>query len=474
MSGAENNNNNDALYEPHQKIYPQKIAGTFRQIKWIVLSTLLGLYYIAPWIRWDRGVDSPDQALLLDMTGRRGYFFNIEIWPQEVYYLTGILILAAVGLFLVTSIAGRVWCGFTCPQTVWTDLFLWVERKIEGDRNKRMRLDNGKVTVDKILRKIVKHIVWIVISLLTGGVWIFYFNDAPTTLMQMIDGTASVLVYGFTALFAGTTYLLAGWAREQVCTYMCPWPRFQSAMFDEHSLIVTYEKWRGEPRSKAKNSENVGDCVDCNLCVNVCPTGVDIRKGTQMGCIGCALCVDACNTIMDKLNRPRGLVTYDSVANQQARAAGLPTKKQIIRPRTVTYALFVIAVAAFMVYGLMNRPQTEINIQRDRAPLFVTLSDGSIRNGYTLKVLNMVRETHTFKLGVEDLEGALISVVGLEKDGAESVTLSVKPDSVGTFRVFIRVPKGTLEERSTDIEFSITELQSGRSMDQHTVFIGPK
>ena len=474
MSGAENNNNNDALYEPHQKIYPQKIAGTFRQIKWIVLSTLLGLYYIAPWIRWDRGVDSPDQALLLDMTGRRGYFFNIEIWPQEVYYLTGILILAAVGLFLVTSIAGRVWCGFTCPQTVWTDLFLWVERKIEGDRNKRMRLDNGKVTVDKILRKIVKHIVWIVISLLTGGVWIFYFNDAPTTLMQMIDGTASVLVYGFTALFAGTTYLLAGWAREQVCTYMCPWPRFQSAMFDEHSLIVTYEKWRGEPRSKAKNSENVGDCVDCNLCVNVCPTGVDIRKGTQMGCIGCALCVDACNTIMDKLNRPRGLVTYDSVANQQARAAGLPTKKQIIRPRTVTYALFVIAVAAFMVYGLMNRPQTEINIQRDRAPLFVTLSDGSIRNGYTLKVLNMVRETHTFELGVEDLEGALISVVGLEKDGAESVTLSVKPDSVGTFRVFIRVPKGTLEERSTDIEFSITELQSGRSMDQHTVFIGPK
>jgi len=258
MNGETNNKNqqvNTSLYSKHLKVYPQRIMGTFRRLKWMVLGTLLGFYYIVPWIRWDRGPGAPDQAVLLDMAGQRGYFFDIEIWAQEVYYLTGILILGAVGLFLATTLAGRVWCGFTCPQTVWTDLFLWAERLIEGDRNKRMKLDSGPLTAAKAVKKITKHFFWIIISLLTGGAWIFYFVDAPTAAIDLINGSASSTVYGFVALFSGFTYLLAGWAREQVCIYMCPWPRFQGSMFDEDSLLVTYEEWRGEPRGKAKNED---------------------------------------------------------------------------------------------------------------------------------------------------------------------------------------------------------------------------
>src|SRR5215470_6873280 len=240
------------LYAEYVKVYPQRVAGRFRRLKWVVLAVLLGLYYLAPWLRWPRGAGAPDQALLIDMPARRAYFFFVEIWPQEVYYLMALLIVGAIGLFFVTSLAGRVWCGFTCPQTVWTDLFMQVERWIEGDRNKRMRLDQAPLSLAKAARKLAKHAVWIAIALATGGAWIFYFNDAPTTLRALVTGQAGATVYGFIALFSATTYLLAGWAREQVCIYMCPWPRFQGAMFDEDTFLVTYEEWRGEPRRHVK------------------------------------------------------------------------------------------------------------------------------------------------------------------------------------------------------------------------------
>ena len=234
------------LYAGRIEVYPKKVSGQVRRIKWAALAALLGLYYLAPWLRWDRGPNAPDQALLIDLPSRRGYFFWIEIWPQEVYYLTGILILGALGLFLATAIGGRVWCGFTCPQTVWTDLFMAVERMVEGDRNARIRLDKARMSAGKVAKKAVKHVVWLAIAFATGGAWIMYFKDAPTLVSEFFVGQSSLTVYFFTALFTATTYLLAGMAREQVCTYMCPWPRFQSALLDEESLVVTYRTWRGQ------------------------------------------------------------------------------------------------------------------------------------------------------------------------------------------------------------------------------------
>ncbi len=464
-----------ALYAKHQKIYPQAITGAFRTLKWKVTALIMAFYFITPWIRWDRGEGEPDQAILASMTLRRLYFFNIEIWPQEIYYLTGILVLAAVGLFLATAMAGRVWCGFTCWQTVWTDLFVWVERKLEGDRNKRVKFDNAPWSVDKFMRKLLKQIIWITFSILTSAGWIFFFNDAPSTAMHMLTGEGTTAEYGFTFLFAATTYLLAGFAREQVCIYMCPWPRFQGAMFDEHSLIVTYEAWRGEPRGKAKSSAelNLGDCVDCNLCVNVCPTGVDIREGDQFQCIGCALCVDACNSIMTKLGRPGDLITYDSVSNQMARERGEEPKKRLIRKRTVAYSILLVAIVGLMTYGLLNRSELEINVQRDRSPLFVQLSDGTIRNGYTFKILNMINVPQTFTLSISGLNGANFTVNGLAKDPVDRVVLEVEGDTVSTFRVFVRAPHESLHDQFEDMAFILTNSETGDVIEYGSRFAGP-
>ena len=464
------------LYAEHVKVYPQRIAGTFRRLKWLGLAVLLGLYYAAPWLRWHRGEGAPDQALLIDMPGRRAYFFFIEIWPQEVYYLMGLLIVGAIGLFLVTAWAGRVWCGFTCPQTVWTDLFMQVERWIEGDRNKRMRLDQAPLSLGKVARKLAKHAVWVAIALATGGAWIFYFNDAPTTLRAIVTGQAGAAVYGFIGLFSATTYLLAGWAREQVCIYMCPWPRFQSAMFDEDTLLVTYEEWRGEPRSHVKTKpagETVGDCIDCGLCVRVCPTGVDIRKGQQLACIGCALCVDACNDVMARIGRPGDLITYDSLANQAARAAGRPTRFRPIRPRTLIYAVILVAVVAAMATLLLRRDTLDVAVQPDRAPLFVRLSDGSIRNGYTIKILNKERDTQHFRLALHGLDGARLSVIGYTPDAAGGILLPVAGDSVGTFTGFVQAPRDALAGESNHIDFAITDVETSRTAHHGSIFRGP-
>ncbi|MEO1017070.1 MAG: cytochrome c oxidase accessory protein CcoG, partial [Pseudomonadota bacterium] len=310
------------LYVGRVQVHPMAVKGRVRTIKTAALIVLLAIYYIAPWIRWDRGPGVPDQALLADFVGQRFYFFWIEIWPQEIYYITGLLVLGAFGLFMATALFGRIWCGYTCPQTVWTDLFMFVERWIEGDRNARMRLDKEPWSRRKLTLRVAKHSVWLVIALATGGAWIMYFNDAPTLVREFFTGQAGLAVYFFVFLFTGTTYVLAGMAREQVCTYMCPWPRFQSALLDEHSLVVTYQDWRGEPRGKHRKGDDWddrGDCIDCKKCVAVCPTGIDIRDGLQLECIGCGLCVDACNDVMGRIGRPPELITFDSERNQQAK-----------------------------------------------------------------------------------------------------------------------------------------------------------
>jgi cytochrome c oxidase accessory protein FixG len=453
-----------SLYAEHVKIYPQRVWGRFRVIKWSALGLLLGIY-------WDRGIGRPDQALLVDMPNRRAYFFWIEIWPQEVYYLAGLLILGAVGLFLATSLLGRVWCGFTCPQTVWTDLFMQVERWIEGDRNARMKLDKEPLSLRKAWLKTAKHGAWLVIAAATGGAWVMYFNDAPTLARDLLHFDASLTQLGFIGLFTATTYLLAGWAREQVCIYMCPWPRFQGAMLDEHSLIVTYEAWRGEPRGKkkAKETDKLGDCVDCNLCFNVCPTGVDIRNGPQLACIGCGLCVDACNSIMGKLGRPLELITYDSLSNSAARAAGSPTKFKFIRTRTIIYAVGLVLVTAGMLFSLSTRATMDVTVQADRSPLFVKLGDGEIQDGFTLKVSNKSPQPMEYRISVTGIEGLSIKVIG-----ADPQALKVAGDSVGTFRMLLKASRENLKHKRTDITISATNIMTAEESRHGAVFSGPE
>lgn len=467
------------LYTPRVKVFPKQVAGTIRRCKWGILMLLLGIYYLAPWLRWDRGPGAPDQAFLIDMPARRAYFMWIEIWPHEVYYLAGLLMIGAFGLFLATALFGRVWCGFTCPQTVWTDLFIMVERLIEGDRNARIKLDQGPWTTVKIAKRTAKHAVWILISVLTGGAWILYFHDAPTLVQDILHFEVSAVVLFFVGLFTATTYSMAGFAREQVCTYFCPWARFQAAMFDEDSLIVTYESWRGEPRGrlrKAQDSSGQGDCVACNACVAVCPTGIDIRDGNQLECIGCGLCIDACNRVMERIGRPSNLIAYDSINRQNARAAGKRVGYRVVRPRTLAYLGLLVIVGGGILYGLLTRTTAEVDVLRDRNPLFVTLSDGSIRNGYTLKILNKVRVVRGYVLSVDGLPSASLSVVGQDYL-SESLELRAAPDTVTTYHVFVRTSRASVTGNSMRFDFVLAETPirpGAKGVRYKAVFRGPE
>ena len=461
-----------SLYQKRIKIYPRLARGAFRKWKWVIMAVTLSIYYLTPWIRWDRGPNAPDQAVLIDFPGRRFYFFLIEIWPQEVYYITGLLILAAIGLFLITSLAGRVWCGYTCPQTVWTDLFIAVERFIQGDRAARIRLDKAPWSAQKLFRKVATQVIWIVIAVCTGGAWVFYFADAPTLMADLLAFDAPMVSYVTIGVLTGTTYLLGGFAREQVCTYMCPWPRIQGALLDEESLVVTYNEDRGEPRGARKKDTHptdLGDCVACNQCVAVCPMGIDIRDGQQLECITCALCIDACNDVMKKAGLPPNLIAYSTLANVERVRAGEKPRLRLIRPRTIVYGGLITVVGLIMLVTLITRADLDLNILRDRNPLFVTLSDGSIRNGYTVKIINKQHRERTFSIAVEGLADASISVVSA---GEDPDALVVGPDSLASFRVFVSVPPEALTANSVDIDFRVTDEEGG-GISNDSVFRGP-
>ncbi|MFC0219270.1 cytochrome c oxidase accessory protein CcoG [Pseudochelatococcus lubricantis] len=464
------------LFEAQKKIYPQKVHGTFRRIKWIVLVVTLGIYYLLPFVRWDRGPDAPNQAVLIDFVTKRFYFFGVEIWPQEFYYITGLLILAALILFLMNAVAGRVWCGYLCPQTVWTDLFLAVERLTEGDRRDRIKRDNGPLTLDTILRRTAKHTLWLIIAWWTGGAWVLYFADAPTLVWQLATFTAPAMAYVWIGILTFTTYTLAGHMREQVCLYMCPWPRIQAALTDEEALNVTYRYDRGEPRGSVKRNaalrakgEAAGDCIDCYQCVNVCPTGVDIRHGSQLGCIQCGLCIDACDTVMEKIGRPTRLIAYDTDRNVRARTEGKPTHVRLIRWRTLAYVAIIAVVGSAMLYTLLTRSTAGINVLHDRNPVFVRLSDGSVRNAYTLRVINKNRDARTFELTVmrpdgTPLPGAQLSAIGDEDAADGRVALTIGPDQTREVRAFVTIhdePRGTAPDNA-DIVFRIRD-ESGTS-----------
>ena len=461
----------DGLYKPRVPIYPKLAHGRWRTIKWALLTAMMAIYYIVPWIRWERPGTLPDQAVLVDFTGRRFYFFFIQLWPQEVYFITGLLVMGALALFLVTALFGRLWCGYACPQTVWTDLYIAVERLFEGDRNARMKLDAAPLSLDKVWRKTGKHAVWLGIAFGTGGAWIFYFHDAPTLIRTFWIGQAPLTAYISCAVLMFTTYALAGTMREQVCTYMCPWPRIQGAMLDQHSLQVTYLRDRGEPRGPHKKNqswEGRGDCVDCNQCVVVCPMGIDIRDGAQLECINCALCIDACDQIMVKVGRPKGLIAYDTDAAVAARSGGQKAIYRLIRPRTIYYAVALTLVSGLMLWGFSQRNPVDLHVLRDRNPTFVRLHDGSIRDGYTLKITNRTFSPLTFEVDFDGIEAVKLKTPGGEAT-EESLMVTVQPDEVRAVRVFVTAAPDQLVGPNMPVAFRIEA--SDHSASAKTVFL---
>jgi cytochrome c oxidase accessory protein FixG len=411
--------------------------------------------------------------VLVDLARERFYFFFIEIWPQEIYYLTGLLILAALGLFLVTALFGRVWCGYACPQTVWTDLYILVERLIEGDRSARIRLAAGPWTASKVTKRMAKHAVWLLIAGVTGGAWVFYFADAPTLAAGLLDGTAPATAYIFIALLTLTTYSLAGLMREQVCTYMCPWPRIQAALTDAETLQVSYRVDRGEPRApfrKGVDWSARGDCIDCNQCVAACPMGIDIRDGAQLECINCALCIDACDDVMARIARPKGLIAYDTDLNIDRRNHGERTRFRLLRARTIVYAAVIAVVAAVMLFSLAGRSTLGIDVIPDRNPLFVTLSDGSVRNSYTLKLMNRSDAPLRLELSVGAFAYDIVKIVGVETERLPA-QMTVEPSKLRSLRVLITLHRDRLVQPSLPLTFTITRSDTGESADATTVFL---
>ena len=468
------------LYEARKAVHNKRIDGPFRRFKWAIMAITLTIYYVTPWLRWDRGPFAPDQAVLVDLANRRFYMFDIEIWPHEFYFVAGLLIMAGIGLFLVTSAVGRAWCGYACPQTVWTDVYQHIDRLFDGDRNARARLDKAPWGVAKTTRRLSKWSVYLLIAMVTGGAWILYFADAPTLFVDFFTLQAAPVAYMTVAVLTGTTFWLGGFMREQVCIYMCPWPRIQAAMLDENSLIVTYKDWRGETRGSLKKAQKnpgkYGDCVDCNQCVAVCPTGIDIREGQQIGCITCGLCIDACDKVMADIGRPRGLIDYATLNQCEAESAGAPATpawKALLRPRTFIYFGVWGAIGAAMLFALGTRTHTDLTVSPDRNPPYMLMKDGAVRNAYTLRLRNMEARPRDMEIALAGLPaGALMwtDAIGRE-DAAATQSVTVPANETKIVRAYVVIPEGT---SASDFAFELTSLDEQREFDsEDTTFAMP-
>ncbi len=468
------------MYQARKAVYPKKVDGFFRRLKWLIMAITLTIYYVTPWLRWDRGPYAPHQAVLVDMANRRFYMFAIEIWPHEFYFVAGLLIMAGIGLFLVTSAVGRAWCGYACPQTVWTDLFLHIERAIDGDRNAQIKLAAAPLGVSKIVKRVTKHAIWLVVAVATGGAWIFYFADAPTLACEFLSGSAPFVAYATVGVLTATTYTFGGFMREQICIYMCPWPRIQTAMLDEKSLVVTYKFWRGEPRTQGRkraqdamiiDSMPTGDCIDCTQCIQVCPTGIDIREGAQLGCITCGLCIDACDKVMDQIGKPRGLIHYatsDDCELEQAGAPPRPVTKALFHPRTLAYFAIWCAIGLGLLFALGQRTRLDLSAIQDRNPVYVQLSDGSVRNNYTVKVRNMEGRPRKVEIKIDGLPGAVLwGELGDRASAGKSVQIDVAADSVRKTRLFVAAP--ATGEAAQPFDFTVRALDSEGGIDRDDV-----
>jgi cytochrome c oxidase accessory protein FixG len=434
-----------SFYEKHKKIYIRDVKGWWNNWRWILVFFTQILFYGAPWLEWNGR-----QAVLLHLVERKFYLFGLVLWPQDVFYLALLLIISAYALFLFTAVAGRLFCGYACPQTVYTEIFMWVENRIEGDRSARMKLDKGPMTARKFRLKAIKHAIWLLISLWTGFTLVAYFTPVDE-LLAALPFNLSAWELFWTLFYGGFCYMQAGFLREQVCKYMCPYARFQGVMFDPDTLVITYDPERGEPRGARKKNmdaiaSGLGDCVDCGLCVAVCPTGIDIRKGQQYECIGCGACIDACDPVMDKVGLPRGLIRY-TTENALAQHFGpREVMAHILRPRIILYTVILLAIIGASTWSLATRVPLKVDVIRDRSILAREADDGRIENVYNLKIMNTTEEPKRYALSVEGMEG--IELVGgnsVEVGSAENhevtVVVRVPPESgkTGANTIFFNV-----------------------------------
>lgn len=459
-----------SLYEAQSKVYPRSVSGVFRQWRWLLVCLTQIFFYGVPWIQWGQR-----QALLFDLEAKRFYIFGLVLYPQDLIYLTALLIISALSLFLFTAVAGRLWCGYACPQTVYTEMFVWIESKIEGDRAARMRLDNGPMNARKAIKKVSKHGAWIALSLWTGFTFVGYFTPIRVLMGEFASQMMGawevfwVLFYGF------ATYGNAGFMREQVCKYMCPYARFQSAMFDADTLIVTYDEARGEPRGGRSRSADVakldlGSCVDCSLCVQVCPTGIDIRKGLQYECIGCGACADVCDDVMDKMGYARGLVKYstqNAITNHWSKSEIL---KRVMRPRVILYSMILFVLCVSLIVSLSLRSSFRVDVVRDRGVMARLVDGGLLENVYRLQIMNATESVQHYQISATGIDGLKIETDETELNNA----IMVKPTQSRWVSVRLEIPDGSVEAGSHKVNFLIHSLSNDETISEKSVFIVPR
>jgi cytochrome c oxidase accessory protein FixG len=455
----------ESLYEAQKKIYPRSVQGIFARWRWAFVVATQLVFYGLPWLEWGQR-----QAVLFDLGARRFYLFGLVLYPQDFIYLTGLLVVSALSLFLFTAVAGRLWCGFACPQTVYTEIFLWIERKVEGERGARMKLDGAPMSLEKLVKKWFKHLLWISLAMWTGFTFVGYFTPIKELGMEFLQTRMGSWEVFWVFFYAAATYGNAGFLREQVCKYMCPYARFQSAMFDRDTLIVSYDTARGEPRGARSRQADLstlalGACVDCTLCVQVCPTGIDIRNGLQYECIGCAACVDVCDGVMDKMNYPRGLIRFST---QNAMAGGWSAQRmwrRVLRARVLVYGAVLLALCAGLSWSLASRQPLKVDVVRDRAALSRIVAGGRLENVYRLQVMNATEEPRRYRIAASGLEGlALASEAEIDVGPAQSRWVPVR----------LQIGYGSAAPGSHPIEFSIADAAGESAVREKSVFLVPR
>lgn len=453
-----------SMYEAQSKIYPRNISGIFKNWRWIMIWITQIVFYGTPWLMWnDR------QAMLLDVSTHRFYIFGLVLYPQDLIYLVVILIISALALFLFTAVAGRLWCGFSCPQSVYTEIFLWMERKIEGDRAARMRLDSMKFSFKKLHKKFLKHAAWIGFSMVTGFTFLGYFSPIRDLLDNIIQYRLSPWETFWICFYGFATYGNAGFLREQVCKHMCPYARFQSAMFDNDTLIVTYDQERGEPRSGRSRSvdakkEGLGDCIDCSFCVQVCPVGIDIRNGLQYECISCGLCVDACNSIMDKMQYPRGLIRFSTQNGVEKHWSQHQILKKILRPRVLIYSGLLILLSLGLVLSLTIRPAFKVDVNRDRGVMSRLAPGGMVENVYQIQLTNVTENQQTYRVSVHGLKGMTTT---------SNTEITVNPASERLVAISLQIADGSIRKGTHPIMFDVESVTSKEHVEQKSSFYMP-
>jgi cytochrome c oxidase accessory protein FixG len=454
-----------SLYEKHKKVYPKSVKGIFATWRWILVWFTQILFYGLCWLPWDNR-----QAVLFDLAQRKFYLFGLVFWPQDVFFLAVLLIISAYTLFLFTAVAGRLWCGYACPQTVYTEIFLWIEKTIEGDRNARIKLTAAPWDANKIFKRVLKYAIWILLSAWTSFTFVGYFTPMKDLLREAMTLSFGTWEWIWIILYGMILFLFAGHLREQVCKYMCPYARFQGVMFDPDTLVITYDKERGEPRGTRKKSANyaaagLGQCTDCDLCVAVCPVGIDIRKGLQYECIGCAACIDVCDEVMDKMGYPRGLVRY-STENAMAKHWGFKEIiRHVIRPRVIVYTTILVLISLAWVWGLVTKPELRVDVIRDRMTLARDTDDGQIENVFLLRVMNVSERAQKYKVAVSGLDKAQLI-------GDPMVDLAAASNKDITYQV--RIPSGSLSKGSYTIYFDVKAVANKKiAVHEKAIFMMP-